>query len=89
MEMVMLDWICQHDQNRTSGIDIKSDLTVNSSQEILNMILLCLESDLELNTKIIEYILIFPMTIYTPSYNQRFKSYKFWKLTELLKFRSG
>jgi hypothetical protein len=62
---------------------------MNSSQEILNMILLCPESDLELNTKIIEYILIFPMTIYTPSYNQRFKSYKFWKLTELLKFRSG
>jgi hypothetical protein len=28
------------------------------------------------------------MAIYTPSYDQRFKSYGFWKLTELLKFDS-
>jgi hypothetical protein len=44
------------------------------------MRLLCLESDLEMNTKIIEDFLTFPTTIYTYSYDQWFKSYQFWKL---------
>jgi hypothetical protein len=38
---------------------------------------------------IVDNVLIFPMDIYTSSYNQRFKSYRFWKLTELLKLDSG
>jgi hypothetical protein len=53
------------------------------------MRLLCLESNLELNTKVIANFLSFPTAIYTPSYNQWFNCYEFWKLTELLKFCSG
>jgi hypothetical protein len=34
-------------------------------------------------------VLIFSTDIYTPSYDQRFNSYGFWMLTELLKFNSG
>jgi hypothetical protein len=64
-------------------------LTVNSSQKIVNLRLTCLESDLELNTKIIEDFLSFSMAIHMPSYNQWFKSYELWKLAGLLKFDSG
>jgi hypothetical protein len=66
-----------------------SNLTPNSSQKISNLRPLCLESDLELNAKIIEDFLRFLMAIYTPSYDQRFKSYRFLNLTKLLKFDSG
>jgi hypothetical protein len=41
------------------------------------------------NDVIVYNILIFPTDIYTPSYDQRFKSYGFCKFTELLKFDSG
>jgi hypothetical protein len=41
------------------------------------------------NSSIVDNILSFPADIYTPSYDQFFKSYRFWKLTELLKFDSG
>jgi hypothetical protein len=40
------------------------------------------------NTNIVYYILIFLTDIYTPSYDQRFLSYAFWKLTRSLKFGS-
>jgi hypothetical protein len=36
----------------------------------------------------VDNVLSFLTDIYMPSYNQRFKSYGFWKLTELLKFDS-
>jgi hypothetical protein len=42
-----------------------------------------------LKRKLVDNFLRFPMVIYTPSYNQHFKSYKFWKLAELLKFDFG
>jgi hypothetical protein len=42
---------------------------VNSSQKHSNLRLLRLESDLELNTKVIEDFLNFSMAIYTPSYD--------------------
>jgi hypothetical protein len=54
-------------QNDDSVTDIKSDLTENCNSKFSNLRLLCLESDMELNTKIIEDVLIFPATIYTPS----------------------
>jgi hypothetical protein len=41
------------------------------------------------NDVIVYNVLIFPTDIYTPSYDQRFKSYGFCKFTELLKFDSG
>jgi hypothetical protein len=47
-----------------------------------------MESQKTLNNNIVNNILSFLMDIYTPSYDQRFKSYKFWKLTELLKIDS-
>jgi hypothetical protein len=53
-------------QNNDSVTDIKSDLTMNYNQKISNLRLLCLESDMKLNTKIIEHFLIFPKAIYTP-----------------------
>jgi hypothetical protein len=42
-----------------------------------------------LNNHISGNVLRFPMAIYMPSYDQRFRSYGFWKLTELLKFYAG
>jgi hypothetical protein len=41
------------------------------------------------NNNIVDNVLSFPMDICTSSYDQRFKSYGFWKWTELLKFNSG
>jgi hypothetical protein len=41
-----------------------------------------------LNYGIVDNILSFPTDIYTLSYDQQFKSYGFWNLTELLKFDS-
>jgi hypothetical protein len=73
----------------TSSIDVKSDLTMKSSQKLSNLKLLYLEYDLELYTKIIEDFLSFPMIIYMPTYDQRFKSYELWKLSGLLNFCSG
>jgi hypothetical protein len=48
-----------------------------------------MESQETFNNFISYNILSFPTAIYTPSYDQRFRSYRFWKLTELLKFDSG
>jgi hypothetical protein len=50
---------------------------------------LCSESDSELNRKVAENFLNFAMVIFTPWYDQRFRSYDFWKLVGLLKFCSG
>jgi hypothetical protein len=47
-----------------------------------------MESQKTLNNNIVNNILSFLMDIYTPSYDQQFKSYKIWKLTELLKIDS-
>jgi hypothetical protein len=41
------------------------------------------------NNKLVANILRFLTVIYTPSYDQWFKSYEFWKLTELLEFDAG
>jgi hypothetical protein len=41
-----------------------------------------------LNEKLIDNFSCFPTVIYTPSYNQRFQSYDFWKSTRSLKFNS-
>jgi hypothetical protein len=46
---------------------------MSSSQKIQILRLLCLESDLELNTKVIEDFLSFTMAIYKPSYHQRLR----------------
>jgi hypothetical protein len=43
------------------GINVKSCLTVNSSDKHSNLSLLCLESDLELHTKVIDGFLSFQM----------------------------
>jgi hypothetical protein len=48
-----------------------------------------MESQETFNNSIVDNVFRFLMDIYMPSYNQRFKSYGFWKLTELLKFDSG
>jgi hypothetical protein len=48
-----------------------------------------MESQETFNNSIVDNVLRIPKDIYTPSYDQRFKSYGFWKLTELLKFDSG
>jgi hypothetical protein len=71
-------------QNMTSGIDVKSVLTANNSQKILILRLLCLESDSESNSKIIENFLSFPTTTYTPRYDKRSRSYDFQTSMRLL-----
>ena len=45
-----------------------------------NLVWLCLESDRELNTKIIEDFLRFSTIIYMLSYDQQFRSYDLWNL---------
>jgi hypothetical protein len=49
-------------------------------------VLMWLESDQELLTRAIEYFLLFPMVIYTPGYDQQFRSYRFWKLNWTAEF---
>jgi hypothetical protein len=41
------------------------------------------------NNSISGNVICFLIDIYMPSYDQRFMNYRFWKLTELLKFYSG
>jgi hypothetical protein len=48
-----------------------------------------MESPENFTNVIVDNILSFMMDSYMPSYDQQFKSYGFWKLTELLKFDSG
>jgi hypothetical protein len=48
-----------------------------------------MESEETFNNSIVVNVLSFLTDMYTPSYDRRFKSYGFWKLTELLKFDSG
>jgi hypothetical protein len=50
------------------------------------MVLRWLEFDQELNTRVIEYFLIFSIVICTP--DPQFRSYDFLKFTRLLKFCS-
>jgi hypothetical protein len=47
------------------------------------------ESDLELDRKDIENLLILPMVICTPRYDKQFRSCDFLKSTRLLKFCPG
>jgi hypothetical protein len=53
------------------------------------LVLTWLESDPELNTKVIEYFLRCPMVIFTPWYAKQFRSMILLKLAGLLKFCSG
>jgi predicted HNH restriction endonuclease len=73
--------IRQHDQNRISGINVKSSFTVNSNEKHSNLRMLCLESDLELNTKVIEAFLSFSMAIDTASIRRTNQNYDRWKLS--------
>jgi hypothetical protein len=41
-----------------------------------------------LNSKLLANFICLPTVIYTPSYNRRFVSYDFWKMTRSLKFCS-
>jgi hypothetical protein len=58
------------------------------SQKSALLIQTQIDSQETFNTSIVDRVLRFPTDIYTPSYDQRFESYDFWKSTRLLKFYS-
>jgi hypothetical protein len=62
---------------------------MSSSQKTSNLELSWQESDWEPNTIVIEYSFLFPTVICMPRYDQLFRSYEFWKFTELLNLNSG
>jgi hypothetical protein len=43
---------------------------------------MCLESDGEPNTIVIEDSFLFPTVIYMPWYDKQFKSYEFWNISQ-------
>jgi hypothetical protein len=63
-------------------------LDCEQQSEFLNLGLFYREFDHELNTRVIEYFLLFPTVTCTPRYDERFRCYDFWKLTGSLKFCS-
>jgi hypothetical protein len=69
-------------QIETPRTDAEFDLTGKQRSGIPNLGL-WLESGIDPNTRVLEHFLIFPTVIYMPWYEQRFRSYDFWKFNRV------